>query len=239
MERSAFHRPRPLSVYLEKSSSVALLMEQLAKAMAEFQPIVKDAKGRVIRRIGGRDVEVEYRYATLDSLHRATKPALLKHGVVPRQDYGISDEGVTLVTTLHYGDEFVCSTLPIRQFEDQQRQKAHMSYMRRTAYEGILCLSAEDDADGAEESLPSGHEAAAPSDNGKAPVNRMWQRQEELAAKAIEDGSTVAQVEDVLAKVRGKITAMDMDPHSLGRLEGSAKKRIEVLSKAKKQEVAK
>lgn len=35
---TAFHRPRKLTVYLEKSPSVKNLMENLAKAMAEFSP---------------------------------------------------------------------------------------------------------------------------------------------------------------------------------------------------------
>lgn len=231
---TAFHRPRKLTVYLEKSPSVRNLMENLAKAMAEFSPIVRDGKGKVIR----HNREVEYRYATLDSLHRSTKPALLKYGVVPRQDYCVSDEGVTLVTSLSCGDEFVCSTLPIRQYEDQQRLKAHMSYMRRTAYEGILCLSAEDDGDGAEESAPEGSAAAEPAKNG-VPVNRMWQTQESLAHRAIEGAKTQASLEDLMSKVRKKISDGDMDPHSLGRLEEIAESRMAELRPAKQKEVAK
>lgn len=229
MEGSAFHRPRPLTVYREKSSSVKTLMENLAKAMSEFTPIVKDMTGVVFRKDAmGRSKESKYRYASLESLHRATKPALLKHGVVPSQEYCVSDEGVTLVTTLSYGDEFISSTLPIRSFEDQQRLKAHMSYMRRTAYEGILCLSAEDDSDGADEQLPEGHAAAEPSVNGVA-ASQLWKQQEDRAVKAIRDAATPAALDDILATVRKKIASSDMDPHCLGRLDEAAKQRIKEI----------
>lgn len=226
MDASTFHRPRLVSVYRERSQSVKTLMEALAKAMAEFQPIVKDTTGVVFRKdLTGRSKEVKYRYASLESLHKATKPALLKHGVVPTQEYSISNEGVTLVTTLSCGDEFVTSTLPIRAYEDQQRQKAHASYMRRTAYEAILCLSAEDDSDGVEEQLQEGHEAAAPPASG-VPASQLWQQQESRAAAAIRGAATPAALEDILSTVRKKIGSADMDPHCLGRMESAAEKRL-------------
>lgn len=234
MNASAFHRPRTMTVYQEKSASVANLMEAVALAMAEFTPIVRDGVGEVIRN-GKRQ---QYRYATLDSLHRATKPALLKHKVVPRQDYCVSDEGVTLVTSLSLGDEYVCSVLPLRQYEDQQRQKAHMSYMRRTAYEGILCLSAEDDSDGADEQLTPGDSAAEKSVNG-VPERLMWKQQEQLAKQAIAEAKNAAAVEDILVKVKRKIEACDMDPHSIGVMEELATNRINELRNSNKKEVAK
>jgi len=217
MSSLAFPQPRKSrTVYREKSMSVAKLMPALAKAMAEFLPIAKDGEGQVLR--GGK--MVKYRYATHDSINRSTKPALLKHGVVPSQEYCISEEGITLVTTLNFGDEFISSTLPIRQYEDSQRMKAHMSYMRRTALEGLLCLSAEDDADGAD---------AGPQPEAAA-SNPTWAAQEKLAVDAIAGVKTVAQVKSILAKVVKKITDGDMDPHCLGMLERVAIQRMEVMS---------
>lgn len=224
---TTYHRPMRMTVYREKSASVQQLMERVAKAMAEFTPIVRDGEGEVVRN-GKR---VKYRYATLDSLHRSTKPALLKYGVVPLQEYCVSNEGVTLVTTLAYGDQFISSTLPIRQYEDQQRLKAHKSYMRRTAYEALLCLSAEDDGDGAEEHLTEGA-AAEPTING-LPARQVWRMQNDLAVRAIEKATTPAEVEDTLSKVRGKIAAGDMDPHCIGRMEEVGNARIAVLKAAK------
>lgn len=210
----AFPQPRKTrTVYREKSMSVAKLMPLLAKAMAEFTPVVRDCEGEVVRN-GKRQ---KYRYASHDSINKATKAALLKHGVVPLQEYTLSEAGITLVTSLNYGDEFLSSALPIRQYEDSQRMKAHMSYMRRTALEGLLCLSAEDDADGADDQ----------------PVevvdNKVWAAQQKLAKDAISAAATDAQVASILAKVRKKIADGDMDPHHLGSLEELGDKRIAAL----------
>ena len=221
MELSSFSRPRRMTVYKEQSPTVSKLMTALAKAMAEFTPIARDGMGEVLRN-GKRQT---YRYSTLDSLHRATKPALLKQGVVPVQEYCVSDEGVTLVTSLHCGDEYITSVLPIRQYEDQQRLKAHMSYMRRTAYEGILCLSSEDDTDGQDERLPADHPAAEqPVD--KVPAAKVWAMQLDLAAKAIAEAKTQAAVENVVARAKKKCDDGDFDPHMIGRVEDLADKRI-------------
>lgn len=229
---STFQAPRRMVIYREKSQSVSKLMAALAKAMAEFQPIAKDGSGTVIR--DGK--KVKYRYASLESLHRSTKPALLKHGVVPSQEYCLSDEGVTLVTTLNYGDEFISSTLPIRQYDDQQRLKAHKSYMRRTAYEAILCLSAEDDGDGSDEHLPEGDAAAAPPVNG-VPAGKLWAQQLMLAKQAIAKAETPAALDDILSRCRKKIGDGDMDPHSIGPVEEAIHARRIVFLSKQKQEV--
>lgn len=228
MEKSSFSRPRRMLVYKEQSTTVSALMEALSKAMSEFTPIARDGEGEVIRN-GKRQ---KYRYATLDSLHRSTKPALLKRGIVPVQEYCVSDEGVTLVTSLHLGEQFISSVLPIRSYEDQQRLKAHMSYMRRTAYEGILCLSSEDDSDGQEEKLPADNPAAEqPVD--QVPAAKMWAMQLDLATKAIGRATTEAAVEDILSKAKKKSDDGDMDPHHVGAVEELATKRIAELRKAK------
>lgn len=227
MERSSFSRPRRMLVYKEQSQTVSKLMTALAAAMSEFTPIARDGEGEVVR--NGR--RQKYRYATLDSLHRSTKPALLKAGVVPVQEYCVSDEGVTLVTSLHCGEEFIASVLPIRQYEDQQRLKAHMSYMRRTAYEGILCLSSEDDSDGQDEKLPADNPAAEPRVD-QVPASKMWAMQLDLATKAIGRAATEAAVEDILSKAKKKSDDGDMDPHHVGTVEELAIKRIAELRKA-------
>ena len=226
MMQSSFSRPRKMLVYKEQSVTVSKLMAALAKAMSEFTPIARDGRGEVIRN-GKRQT---YRYATLDSLHRSTKPALLKEGIVPCQEYCVSDEGVTLVTSLHCGEEFIASVLPIRQYEDQQRLKAHMSYMRRTAYEGILCLSSEDDSDGQDEKLPADNPAAEqPVD--QVPAAKMWKMQLDLATKAIAAAKTPAAAIDILDKAKKKSDDGDMDPHHVGIVEELAHKRVAELKK--------
>jgi hypothetical protein len=213
---SSFSRPRKLTVYRERSQSVARLMSQLAKAMSEFTPVVRDAEGTVVR----HGKPVTYRYSSLDSINRSTKQFLLKHGVVPSQEYCVSDEGVTLITTLSFGDEFLSSTLPIKQFDDSQRLKAHMSYMRRTALEALLCLSAEDDADGAD----------AVEKSEEAPSNATWAAQERLARDAIAAAKTPAAVESILAKIAKKIEGGDMNPNCIGSMEDAAANRMDELN---------
>jgi hypothetical protein len=207
-----------MTVYQERSASTKLLNERLAKAMLEFEPIVRDSTGTVVR----RGKVVEYRFASLASQLKATKAALLRQGVVPRQEYCYSDEGITLVTTLNYGDEFITSVLPIRQYEDQQIQKAHMSAMRRAAYEGMLCLAADEDADVEDEKDP-----AQPDGNA------LWREQERLAKAAIEKAETVAEVKGIVAKVSAKVDAGDMDPHCVGMIEELAMARIEAIKPRK------
>lgn len=235
MEASVFHRPQRLTVYRERSASVQQLMEAVAKAELEFVPIVKDAVGIVQRRdANGRMKDEEFKYASLESLHRSTKPALLKYGVVPMQEYCVSNEGVTLMTSLNKGDEFVSSTLPIRGYENQDQLVGHMSRMRRAGYAAILCLAAEVDAIAAE---PEPQEPAVtePSANGKPvagpPKGDLWSKQARMALDAIDDAKAPAAVEDILAKVRKKIEAGDMDPHCLRRMEEAGDERIKELRK--------
>lgn len=230
MESSSFHRPRRLMVYLEQSPSVAELNKALVKAAMEFTPVVRDCVCE--KMVQGR--KVKYTVATLHSLRAATMPALLKHGIFLHQDYCVSDEGVTLVTTLSYGDEFRRSTLPIRQYEDDDRQKSHMTKMRKAGYEGALCLASEEDGEAMTEEAPS---VAEPSRNG-APEGAMWRQQLMLAKQAIADAPTVAALDDILSKVKAKIDRRDMDPHHLGQVEEACTERRKVLSRDAKTQKA-
>lgn len=220
---SEFHRPRPMTVYRERSPSVKNLMTALAKAMAEFTPVARDGEGEVIRN-GRRE---KYRYATLDSINRSTRLALLKHGVVTLQEYCVSNEGVTLVTSLNYGEEFISSVLPIRQFEEQQRQKAHMSYMRRTAIEGLLCLSAEDDADGADEK-PT-----------EAADNKTWRTNDRLCREAIAAATTPAELNEIRRKVGMKVESSEMNPDSWPTIDNLIEERMKSMKRPAAKRVEK
>jgi hypothetical protein len=225
MESSAFHRPRRMTVYLEQSQTVAELNKALVKAAMEFTPVVRDTTCE--KMVGGR--KTRYRVASLHALRAATMPALLKHGVFLHQDYCVSDEGVTLVTTLSYGDEFRCSTLPIRQYEDDDRQKAHMTKMRKSGYEGVLCLASEEEG----EAVPEGDAPAVaePSRNGVAPA-AMWRQQLMLAKQAVAEAPTSASLDDILSKVKAKIDKGDMDPHHIGQVEEAVADRFTALKQA-------
>lgn len=220
MEKSAFQRPRRMTLYLEKSPSVKVLMEALAKAQLEFTPIVRDAEADVIR--GGK--RVKYRYATLDSLYKSTKPYLLKYGIVPRSDFVVNDEGVTLVTSLTKGDEYICSTLPVRMYEDDERTASHMTKMTKAAYKNILSLASEEDAP--PEAQPE------PAESNAIPADEMWRQQLMLAKQAVGNAKTAAALEDILAKVKGKIAVGDMDPHHLAQVEEAIDARLADMKKA-------
>lgn len=222
MESSSFHRPRKLMVYLEQSASVAELNKALVKAAMEFTPVVRDTVCE--KMVAGR--KVKYRVASLHSLRAATMPALLKHGVLMHQDYCVSDEGVTLVTTLSLLDEFRRSTLPIRRFDDDDRQKSHMTKMRKAGYEAALCLASEEEDESAEESP-----AAEPSRNGQSPEG-MWRRQLMLAKQAIGDAPTPAALDDIKGKVLKKIDDGDMDPHHIGQIEEAIADRFKAIKQA-------
>jgi hypothetical protein len=235
MEKSVFHRPRQMLVYRERSVSLAKLIPQLCKAQAEFAPIVKDSEGCVLRRdSNGRLKEEKYRYASLESMYRGTKPALLKHQILPTQEFCLSDEGVTLITCLTYGDEFVSSVLPIRQYDNQDQQIGHVKRMRRMAYASLLCLAVEDEPS-LDDEAPAVEEPAAEGESAQqAKPDEMWRQQERLALKALEEADTPASVETILSKVRKKIAGMDMDPHCLGRMESAGETRlVELRKKAK------
>lgn len=231
MEKSSFSRPRRMLVYLEQSPSVAELNKALVKAAMEFTPIVRDTL--CVKMVQGR--RVEYRVASLHSLRQATIPALLRHGVFPHQDYCVSNEGVTLVTTLSYGDEFRSSTLPIRQIEDDDRQKGHMTKMRKAGYEAVLFLASEEEGNDEEPAaVPNGggSHVAAEQPVDQVPAAKMWKMQLDLATKAIAAAKTPAAAIDILDKAKKKSDDGDMDPHHVGVVEELAYKRVAELKKA-------
>lgn len=221
-----FHKPRRLMVYLEQSESVKELNEAVVKAAMEFTPIARDTNCE--KMVQGR--KVKYRIASLNALRAATMPYLLKHGVLLHQDYCVSDEGVTLVTSLSLGDQYRRSTLPIRQYEDDDRQKAHMTKMRKAGYEAILCLASEEEDDVPQPAVEQ--PATAADQNGRAPFSAMaWKHQTIRAKDAVRDCKTVAEAEDILRKVKNKISIGDMDPHCIAELEELVIARIAALQK--------
>ena len=212
-------RPRRFVVYREKSQSVKELMMALAAASLEFSPIEKDCEERVIR--NGK--LQTYRYASIKSILKSCKPALSKAGINIVTEYSISDEGVTQITMLQLGDQYISSCLPIRHNDDLRRQKAEQTLKRRISLEGLLCIAAGDDDDG----------AAASDDEPAADGNAFWREQLNRAKKAIADATTAAQVSEVVSKVVGKIDKSEMDPHCIGVVEAAAKDRISQLEAKK------
>lgn len=205
-------RPRRYVLYREKSETVKELMTALAAASLEFSPIEKDCEERVVRN-GKLQI---YRYASIKSILKSCKPALSKAGINIVTEYSNSDEGVTQITMLQLGDQYISSVLPIRHNDDLRKQKAEQTLKRRISLEGLLCIAAGDDDDG----------AAATDDQPAEDGNAFWREQLTRAKKAIADATTAAQVNEVVSKVKSKIDKGEMDPHSIGTVEIAAKDRL-------------
>ena len=218
-------RIRTLSrcVYREKSATTGKLVAAMAKATAEFLPLVYDQTGR-------DDDGREYKYASLTAINRATRPALSKYDVWLHTDYGFDESGVYAVAVLeHSSGEFVSSALPVPDYSSVRRRKAAMTLMRRAAVEGLLGLSAEGDDDAqccaAEESMD---ESAA--------SNPKWEENTLLAKQAIAEADTPEKLNGVINKVVAKIDKGFMSPSCLASLMELADARRSEMAAA--QEVA-
>ncbi len=118
----------------------------LAKAQGQFRAIVKN-----------RDVFIKsdkgsykFRYADMEELISATRPALSANGLAVIQSVGIDPQGQAFIDTVlaHSAGGERFSRMPIPSFtkmDDPKRFGAAMSYLRRYQYSAILCLAADDD----------------------------------------------------------------------------------------------
>lgn len=119
----------------------AKIYEALAKAQSEFEPVLFDRT----------NPHFKNKYATLNALETATKPALTKNGLAMLQMFKMQPEGdMILVTRLaHTSGEFIDSEyLVVRTGKSDQQIGASITYGRRFCYGSLLCVSAEEDDDG-------------------------------------------------------------------------------------------
>lgn len=120
----------------------AQLFAALAKAQAEFPAIPKNRTVTVKHRSGG---EHSFRYAELDTIIAATRPALTRHGLSVLQP--IDGDKLTTVVT-HEGGGMITSTMQMPHMEaDLKIYGAALSYLRRYQYQAMLCLASDDDID--------------------------------------------------------------------------------------------
>jgi hypothetical protein len=210
---------RKIFLYREKSDRTGELYTALAQATLAFLPIERDTDGEFGR------------YASLPSLHKSTKTQCAEVGLVISGETTPIDGVIHLTTTLVHGpsDQWVSSVVGISNLGDIRRTLADIGWWRRTHYALLLNLTAE--AEG--ESLPP-----SPGDDGEAPAatNADWLVQQQLAVDAISTATTEARVNKLLARVRDKIAAGDMNPHGLGVLEAMGKARCEVIHKERNPE---
>lgn len=127
----------------------ASLYAALAKAQGEFAPL---AKNRTVTIKTKQGYSYEFRYADLEAVLTATRPALAANGLAVIQRIapvaGINTPH--LITTLVHADGGHIESainLPAEQYGDIKNLGAAISYLRRYAYTALVCVAADDDLD--------------------------------------------------------------------------------------------
>lgn len=132
-----------------KIDAAPALMAALAKAQGEFLPIAKNREVVIKPR---ESAAYKFRYADLQAVLDATRPALSKNGlslvqpIVPAEGKG----GSVLVTALMHGEGCVLQsemTLPSSDARDPKQYGALITYLRRYAVTSLLGVAADDDLD--------------------------------------------------------------------------------------------
>lgn len=119
------------------------LAAALAKAQGAFRPIEKNRSVAISMKSGG---SYKFRYADLEELIAATREHLTANGLSIVQLIA----GVQLRTVLmHESGEELISEMPLGAAggDDIKTFGAKVSYLRRYAYQSLLCLAADDDID--------------------------------------------------------------------------------------------
>lgn len=128
---------------MNKSESIAELSAALAKAQGEFAAIPKNRAVKIQMKSGG---SFNFKYADLEATINATRPALSKNGLSVIQPI-CDDKLLTIIT--HSSGQYIESSMPLpAQIGDDPKQYgAKISYLRRYAYQSLVCVMADDDLD--------------------------------------------------------------------------------------------
>ena len=131
---------------MRRSESIAKIAPALVAAQAAFPPIVKDGKNPAFRS----------KYATLDGIMAAIRPALAAHGLAvvqgaihPETDgaklVGLSVESVLV----HTSGEWMATVVPVPVTKsDAHGLGSALSYGRRYGISALLALTTDEDDDG-------------------------------------------------------------------------------------------
>lgn len=128
---------------MNKSESIAALSAALAKAQGEFLAIAKNRSVKIQMKSGG---SFNFKYADLEATINATRPALSKNELCVIQP--ITDNKLLTIIS-HSSGEYIESSMPLPEQigEDPKQYGAKISYLRRYAYQSLLCVMADDDLD--------------------------------------------------------------------------------------------
>ena len=123
---------------MDRSESIVNLAKALVKAMGEIETATKSSKNPFYKS----------KYADINSLHEAAKPALVANGLTVIQPPA-SKDGINYIETviLHESGEFISSLneVIVAKQNDPQNFLAAQTYTRRGAFQSILNMAANDD----------------------------------------------------------------------------------------------
>lgn len=125
------------------------LAAALAKAQSSFPAIPRDKEVTVTMDKGG---SYKFKYAPLDSILTATRPALSANGLAVAQLLDSDADGAPALVTmlLHSGGASLTARTPIPFAEGAKVQAfgSAITYLRRYALQAMLGIAAEEDDDG-------------------------------------------------------------------------------------------
>lgn len=128
-------------------TATAAMYAALAKASGEFAAIAKNRTVKIPTKSGG---SYAFRYADLEAVIAATRPALSKNGLTVLQPLMQNDKSVTLTTMLvHANGGMLKSSMPVPGIEgkDPKEYGALITYLRRYMLTALLGVAADDDLD--------------------------------------------------------------------------------------------
>lgn len=165
-------------------AQVAALYAALAKAQAEFPPIVKASEVNYGANQGGRGAQIQFKYADYEAIRAAVMPVLGKHGLSLRQPFETYDvpegERMGQITTIlsHADGGAEISVVTFKPADSIKDLGGQTTYLRRYQINCQLGLGAAEDA---EEDPKQQYEGAPGLGKGqkKAPAKPAPQKQPE------------------------------------------------------------
>ena len=201
------------------------LYTALSKAQGEFAEIKKSEDGQ----IGNQ----RFRYADLDQLIKATRPALTKHDLAVIQLLSTEGSDNFVITTLvHSSGQSISSKQIIEKSQCVRVQdygKAS-SYLRRYGYSAILCLAADADLDSPDDQQQDQQQSQSQRFNQQnqrarteeAPAalpqypQEVFDRQLQARAEGVRDGKTTP--EQIIGMLESKYTLSAEQRDTLNKL---------------------
>lgn len=134
---------------MSDDTKMIALYAALATAQGNFRPIVKNRSVQVRMKSGGT---YAFRYADLEEITSATRPALAAAGLSVLHPLQTEDNGKTYMQTIlaHKDGGVIASRVELpapTSYNDPKEFGAASSYLRRYAVSSLLGLAADDDLD--------------------------------------------------------------------------------------------